>query len=280
MGNQADRHLYIPASDRSFWKGSEDFVGSLRYLAWGCRDFDAHPVPTSCHDGWVCVLIEEGSPMLRAAAVSRRLTPGALALIGPDCAFGWNPSGSGTCRILLWMWSGFTDPALTAEPRSGCRIRMLERAARKSFRLLHDLCRLEVLRNEPSAGYLEGCRMMFEETIRREVLQSGGNRLPISELCGQAHAWMADHLDSSEPVARLCDSLHVSQSTLYRRFMEEVGASPLARFHDLRMQEAKRLLSEQNLSVKEVAFRLGYTHFNDLSRAYRKHFGKCPSEDR
>jgi AraC family transcriptional regulator of arabinose operon len=157
---------------------------------------------------------------------------------------------------------------------------MLERAARKSFRLLHDLCRLEVLRNEPSAGYLEGCRMMFEETIRREVLQSGIAGLPISELCGQAHAWMADHLDSSEPVARLCDYLNVSQSTLYRRFMEEVGASPLARFHDLRMQEAKRLLSEQNLSVKEVAFRLGYTHFNDLSRAYRKHFGKCPSEDR
>jgi transcriptional regulator GlxA family with amidase domain len=156
---------------------------------------------------------------------------------------------------------------------------MLDRAARKSFRLLHDLCRLEVLRNEPSTGYLEGCRMMFEETIRREVLQSGGNRLPISELCGQAHAWMADHLDSSEPVARLCDYLNVSQSTLYRRFMEEVGSSPLARFHDLRMREAKRLLTEQNLSVKEVAFHLGYTHFNDLSRAYRKHFGKCPSAD-
>jgi AraC family transcriptional regulator of arabinose operon len=280
MGTQADRHLYLPASDRSFWKSSEDSDGSLRYLAWGRRNFDQQPIPESCHDGWVCAMIEEGSPTLRAASVSRCLTPGALALIGPDCAFGWKPSGTGSCRILLWMWSGFTDPALTGEPHSGFLIRMLDRAGRKSFRLLHDLCRLEVLRNEPSAGYLEGCRMMFEETIRREVLQFGIAGLPISELCGQAHAWMADHLDSSEPVARLCDFLNVSQSTLYRRFMEEVGTSPLARFQDLRMRESKRLLSEQNMSVKEVAFRMGYTHFNDFSRAYRKHFGKCPTGDR
>ena len=36
---------------------------------------------------------------------------------------------------------------------------------------------------------------------------------------------MAGHLDSREPVARMCDYLNVSQSTLYRRFMEEVGVS-------------------------------------------------------
>jgi AraC-like DNA-binding protein len=271
-----ERNLYLPKSDRSFWKCGRDFDTSLRYLSWGRRNFDEQPIPVTCHDGWVCAMIEEGSPMLRAATVSRRLTPGTLALIGPDCAYGWKPSGAGTCRILLWMWSGFTDPALISEPRSACRIRMLDRAGRKSFRMLHDVCRLEVLRSEPSAGYLDGCRMMFEETIRREVLLTGSSRRPVSELCGQAEAWMAGHLDSREPVARMCDYLNVSQSTLYRRFMEEVGVSPLSRFHDLKMREAKRLLSRQRLSVKETAFRLGYAHFNDLSRAYRKHFGECP----
>ncbi len=280
MGALADRHLYLPASDRSFWKSCGDSDGSLRYLAWGGRDFEAQPIPVSRHDGWVCVVIEEGSPMLRAASVSRRLTPGALALIGPDCAFGWKPSGAGSCRILLWMWKGFSDPALAGEPRSGWRIRMLDAVGRKSFRMIHDLCRREVLRGEPSAGYIEGCRMIFEETLRRVVLDSVADAAPNSELVRQVDVWMAAHLDSKEPVARLCDYLNISQSSLYRRFRDETGVSPLERFQQLRMNEAKRLLAGGGTTVKEIAFRLGYAHFNDLSRAYRKHFGKSPTLDR
>ena len=276
----ADRHLYLPASDRSFWKSGGDSDASLRYLAWGGRDFEAQPIPVSRHDGWVCVVIEEGSPILRAASVSRRLTPGTLALIGPDCAFGWKPSGAGSCRILLWMWNGFSDPTLAAEPCSGLRVRMLDVAGRKSFRLIHDVCRREVLRGEPSAAYIEGCRLIFEETLRREVLDSDTDSAQISDLVLQADAWMAAHLDSKEPVARLCDYLNISQSSLYRRFRKEAGISPLERFQQLRMTEAKRLLAGGGSTVKEIAFDLGYAHFNDLSRAYRKHFGKSPTGDR
>lgn len=280
MANPADRHLYLPKADRSFWKCGADFTGTLRYLAWGRRDFAADPIPVSCHDGWVCAVIEEGSPVLDAASVAHRLTPGALAFMGPDCAYGWKSSDSGPCRILLWMWSGFSNPALAAEPRSACRIRLLDRGGRKTFRMLHDLCRGEILRREPSVGYLDGCRMMFEETIRRELPGSGQAAPPASGFRQQAEAWMASHLDSKEPVARLCDYLDLSQSTLYRRFLGEFGVSPLARFQELRMREAKRLLAGGGATVKEVAFRLGYSHFNDFSRAYRKHCGRCPSLDR
>ena len=280
MGAAAERHLYLPKSDRSYWNSGDVPVGSLLYLAWGRRDFDTQPIPACLHEGWVCALIEEGRPTLRAASVSHQLTPGMLAWIGPDCSFGWKASGPGGCKILLWMWSGFTAAHLKGEPRGGCRIRMLDSNGRKEFRTLHDLCRREVLRREPSVGYLEGCRMMFEETVRRELLRDSPEPRPISKLCGQAEAWMAAHLDSGEPIARLCDYLNVSQSTLYRRFMKETGASPLARFQDLKMREAKRLLTEQGLTVKEAAFRSGYAHFNDLSRAYRRHFGKSPTGDR
>ena len=122
--------------------------------------------------------------------------------------------------------------------------------------------------------------MIFEETLRREVLDSVVNSVPVSELVRQADAWMAAHLDSKEPVARLCDYLNISQSSLYRRFRDEAGVSPLERFQQLRMNEAKRLLAGGGSTVKEIAFHLGYAHFNDLSRAYRKHFGKSPTLDR
>jgi AraC family transcriptional regulator of arabinose operon len=122
--------------------------------------------------------------------------------------------------------------------------------------------------------------LIFEETLRREVLDSDTDSAPISDLVLQADAWMAAHLDSKEPVARLCDYLNISQSSLYRRFRKEAGISPLERFQQLRMTEAKRLLAGGGSTVKEIAFDLGYAHFNDLSRAYRKHFGKSPTGDR
>lgn len=122
--------------------------------------------------------------------------------------------------------------------------------------------------------------MIFEETLRREIMDAGNGAAPLSDLVRQADAWMTAHLDSKEPVARLCDYLNISQSSLYRRFREEAGLSPLERFQQLRMNEAKRLLAGGGATVKEIAFHLGYCHFNDLSRAYRKHFGRSPSRDR
>jgi hypothetical protein len=62
------RHLFLPKADRSFWRCGENFGDILRYLAWGGRDFDSQPVPPSRHDGWVCVVIQEGSSELRAAS--------------------------------------------------------------------------------------------------------------------------------------------------------------------------------------------------------------------
>jgi AraC-like DNA-binding protein len=280
METGTDRHLFLPKADRSFWRCGEDFDGTLRYLAWGGRNFDSQPVPASRHDGWVCVVIQEGSPELRAASVSHRLTAGTFALIGPDCSFGWSPSGSGICRILLWLWREFADPALAGEPRDACRIRMLQGSVRKALLTLHNLCRVEVLGRSPSVGYIEGCRLMFEATITRDVLGPSPASISPAEFVHLAETWMAAHLDSREPVARLCDYLNLSQSTLYRGFRDELGIGPLVRFQQLRMEKAKHLISEDGMTVKEAAFRLGYGHFNDLSRAYSKHFGVSPTQDR
>lgn len=35
---------------------------------------------------------------------------------------------------------------------------------------------------------------------------------------------------------------------------------------------AKEQVLETDLSIKEIAFTLGYEHFNDFSRAMKKHF--------
>lgn len=280
MSGPERRHLYLPARDRSFWK-AQDAALPLLYLAWGTRDFHRQPIPASRHEGWVCVLIEEGAPTMVVRRQALRMPAGTLALIGPDCPFGWKGAASGQSRFRMWMWRSFTGTMGRTDLRASYVTRTLARHERQPFLQLHDLCRREVLRVPgPDASYLEGCRILFDATIQREVLdrrEAGGE---ASDGVALARTWMRAHLDSREPIARLCDYLAVSQSTLYRLFAAAEGMSPLAYFHEARMARARELLTTSTLSVKEVAHVLGYEHANDLSRAYRRRFGEPPTHTR
>lgn len=277
----AHRHLYLPERDRSFWKADEVSDVPLRYLAWGGRDFARQPIPASRHHGWVCVLIQEGAPTMVAGQREIRMPAGTVAWIGPDCPFGWSGAAFGPARFLLWMWRS-APPALDGPPqRAGLRTQQLPRSARRPLVHVHDLCRREVLRpSGPDPAYLEGCRILFDCTLIRvfDTTLIPGAR--AGDVVAQAETWLAAHLDSREPVARLCDYLDVSQSTLYRLFREAHGVSPLSWFQQARMRKAHELLAQAGLSVKETAYALGYEHGNDLSRAYRRHFGRRPSDAR
>jgi AraC-like DNA-binding protein len=279
MSSHERRHLYLPARDRSFWKAEDASSLPLLYLAWGARDFHRQPIPVSRHQGWVCVLIEEGSPTMVVRRQAIRIPVGTLAVIGPDCPFGWKGAASGQSKFRLWMWRTLAQGTDGADLRASMVTRRLARQERRPFLLFHDLCRREVLRlSGPSPSYLEGCRILFETTIQREILDrrndSGG-----SDLVALARAWVDTHLDSREPIARLCDYLNVSQSTLYRVFAAGEGVSPLGYFQQARMARARELMAAGALSVKEVAHVLGYEHANDLSRAYKRHFGVSPTRD-
>ena len=92
------RHLYLPARDRSFWTAEGEPL-PLLYLAWGARDFHRQPIPVSRHEGWVCVLIEEGAPTMVVRRQAVRMPAGTLALIGPDCPFGWKGAASGAVEV-------------------------------------------------------------------------------------------------------------------------------------------------------------------------------------
>lgn len=280
MPAAAPRHLYLPARDRSFWTAG-DAPLPLLYLAWGTRDFHRQPIPESRHEGWVCVLIEEGAPTMVVRRQAVRMPAGTLALVGPECPFGWRGAASGASKFRMWMWRDFTGAADAARLKASIVSRALARHERQAFLQLHDLCRREVLRAAgPDAAYLEGCRILFDTTMRRELLARPAERGDGADTVALARAWMRAHLDSREPIARLCDYLNVSQSTLYRLFAAAEGTSPLAWFHEARMAKAHELLGSSALSVKEVAHVLGYEHGNDLSRAFRRRFGETPTTRR
>ena len=61
---------------------------------------------------------------------------------------------------------------------------------------------------------------------------------------------------------------------------ESVGVSPLRRLNQLRLSMAHGLVILSNLSISEIADRVGYPRVHELSRDYHKHFGATPTEHR
>jgi AraC-like DNA-binding protein len=71
-----------------------------------------------------------------------------------------------------------------------------------------------------------------------------------------------------------------SQRTIVRACRLAVGQSPMKRVKDLRLSYARGLVQLSEMSMSDIAFRIGYGRVQEFSRDYHRHFGITPTDDR
>lgn len=81
-------------------------------------------------------------------------------------------------------------------------------------------------------------------------------------------------------IEQLATRVGLNRNDLTEGFREAFGATPHAYGHLLRMEEARMMLQDGQLSISEVARRIGYEGYSSFSRAYRSHFGCSPSVEK
>jgi len=81
-------------------------------------------------------------------------------------------------------------------------------------------------------------------------------------------------------VSTLAARAALSRSTLAERFQKVLGASPGHYLAELRMQEASILLRNEEVSVAQIADRLGYATEAAFRRAFKRTTGLTPGEVR
>ncbi len=281
MPNYSLPYLFLPAKDRSYWRKDPGCDLPLLYLAWGHRNFFKDPIPVTSHEGWVFMLVEKGWPTLWVKEESVPMAPNSIVLIGPSCSYGWKPQDAGECKIFVWMWRDISNPILNNTIKEdGYATNRLDAKSIFEFIDIHRLCRQEIQRlGDVSKFYFLGCQQIFETNLIRTLLSCANDDAALKKI-EVAVEWMSHHLDSREPISRLCDYLDVSQSTLHRLYSRQFNESPMSFFNRMRMNEAAVILKNVSVSIKAVAFQLGYEHFNDFSRAFKKHSGFSPSDFR
>ena len=101
-----------------------------------------------------------------------------------------------------------------------------------------------------------------------------------SPILNAALSYISAHLESPVDITGLCRSVGVSKSTLARIFAANGLAVPSKYWRNRTLQLATFLLLNTEMSMKEIAFRLGFASQFHFSRVFAENVGKSPREFR
>ena len=90
-------------------------------------------------------------------------------------------------------------------------------------------------------------------------------------------SYMNENIYNDINLEKLCNRFYLRKSRLSVLFKELTGKSPMEYFTELKIEEAKKLLREDNLSVSQITFKLNYSSIHNFSRAFKKATGFSPS---
>jgi transcriptional regulator GlxA family with amidase domain len=105
---------------------------------------------------------------------------------------------------------------------------------------------------------------------------------PLSQKCADASVTgalllMEQNLCSPLPISAIAERLHLSTRNLQRLFLKYLEHGPLAEYRQLRLKHAHWMLCAQ-VPIIDAAIETGFANSSQFSAAYKRLFGRTPSE--
>jgi AraC family transcriptional activator FtrA len=142
-----------------------------------------------------------------------------------------------------------------------------------------DLC-LHLVRSDHGAAYATQVARSMVLPPHREGSQLQYAVQPTPSTADDSLApllqWAVARMDEDITVAELARQAGLSNRTLARRFMQQLGISPGQWLLNQRLDAARSLLEETNLPVEAIASRVGLSSAVNLRRRFRSTLGTTP----
>lgn len=124
----------------------------------------------------------------------------------------------------------------------------------------------------------------FSHEIRRSYESTsyfeGSTRHHPDEDIVQAQLWLQDNYGRDIKLSQVAERFEMSVRTFNRRFKSATGKTPLQYLQEIRIEIAKDLLKTSNLSISEIAYRVGYQDMGHFTGLFKKLLEATPSEYR
>jgi transcriptional regulator GlxA family with amidase domain len=132
------------------------------------------------------------------------------------------------------------------------------------------------LARQISGQFLHGGIRAAADDQRRMLLGMGVTNSVVQK----AVSLMEAAIEEPVPLSELTQRTGVSQRQLERLCKRYLGATPAQYYVQLRLERARRMLRQTDMSVAEVAIACGFVSLSHFAKVYRRHYGLSPREDR
>ncbi|MGI8868787.1 MAG: AraC family transcriptional regulator [Mycobacteriales bacterium] len=268
---------------------AEELGGFLSHHKSGnFRDLDLPETARDAPEDHLLIWVLDGG--IAGARGGERLTAsmGDLVLFPPGVPQRYAPTG----RPWQWLWVHYGGRAAPAAYRlllrggsgpvaplgydAGIRQRFRElvvaaaQGARTANQLHLDSCLHSVI------GLIAGRQALREELAEHPP---AGPRLTAAdfERVAELREWIIDHVDEPLTLDRLTAHTGYSASSLARLFRRAGAPPPMAYVTQVRMQQARALLDETELNVREIGRAVGFDDPYHFSRRFRASAGAAPT---
>lgn len=100
----------------------------------------------------------------------------------------------------------------------------------------------------------------------------------VEEQIDKAKIIIRENLLKDISVEDVAEQINMSYSWFRKLFKEYTGVSPAHYIQELKIKEAKQLLTGTNMNIKEISYYLGFDDFTYFSKVFKKYTGSTPIE--
>jgi len=114
------------------------------------------------------------------------------------------------------------------------------------------------------------------QEITKAIHEAKENK--VSSVIGEAMTYIEENYSKDLRLKDVAEAVAISPQYFSKIFKKELGVNFIDYLTNVRMEQAKRMLKEDRLSIKEICYQIGYNDPNYFSRLFKKVVGVSPTE--
>ena len=245
----------------------------LRYLGYGFRQFGLYPLVSKPRVNWEFYAVVKGqcAPVLRKN-ITPRFSKLKFWIFRPGSSHGWAGIGDKKAYVASFHFGSVPsqldnlvklESPLELDLTTGeaDRIVALAKELEPQFKKRTNLSNLIF------QAAVTDLSLLALRKIPDQVELSPDNE--AEHTVELATKWFSDRVHLNPPIAEVAREMHVSVSTLRRRFHQVRQASPADVFEKIRIGLAMQLMTRGNSKLDAIAIECGYSCTSDFCRAFK-----------
>ena len=260
-------------------------------------EFDKHFVShVESHDFWELVYADKGDLICSRDGHEEILKEGEVLFHKPGAVHALRADGKRAPNIFIISFECkneairfFEDRHLIVDNSLRRFIFSIIEESKRTFDLPYsdpELKKMKLLETPALGGqqliknYLE---LLLINLMRNETEKSSSEAVFLPQeqfdelISDQVIKYMQEHITEKLSVSDICETMHYSKSYVFRQFKKTTGSSLMAYFIRLKVQCAKQMLRDSELSVAAISDALSFDNPNYFSKTFKKITGYTPS---